>query len=88
MTALLYCSAHFEGRGLKSAKYECRQLGQDCFYECMKMNHILDEENQLPEFLPPAPLKEMHTLQNHIVVLVAVVLELSVHMTKDGGPIA
>lgn len=90
MTGLLYCSSCFEGRGLKLAKYECRQLGQDCFYECMRMNHILDQENQLPELLPPAPLKEMRTLQRHIIVvgLVAVVLQLSVHMTKDEGPIA
>lgn len=87
--ALLYCSVCFEGRGLKLAKYECRQLGQDCFYECMRTNHILDQENQLPEFPPPTPLKEMHTLQRHIIFvwLVAVVLQLSVHMTKDGGPI-
>lgn len=53
----------------------------------MRMNHILDQENQLPEFLPPAPLKEMRTLQRHIVVSVTVVLRLSLHMTKDGGPI-
>lgn len=88
MTALPYCSACFEGRGLKLAKYECRQLGQDCFYECMRMNHILDYENQLPEFPPPSPLKEMCTLQRHIIALVAVVLQLPLHMTKDGGPIA
>lgn len=54
------------------------------------MNHILDQENQLRELPPASPLKEMHTLQRHIIVvgLVSVVLQLSVHMTKDRGPMA
>lgn len=49
-----------------------------------------DQENQLPEFPPPAPLRETSTLQRHIIVvgLVAVILQLSVDMTEDGGPIA
>lgn len=54
------------------------------------MSHMLDQENQLPELPPPAPLKKKkRTLQRHIILvgLVAVVPQLSVHMTKDGGPI-